>query len=85
MTARVQARSHRVPFRTIVASHEFARGFEDVRNGLPFNPDNGNWDYERGRCFGLIAPIDMPLRIGRALNPQALKLAEAACSRKLLI
>jgi hypothetical protein len=56
-----------------------------VRKGLPFNPDNGDWDYERGRYFGFIAPLDMPLRIGRALNPKALKLAEAALERKLLL
>jgi len=85
MTARRQARTRRVTFRSIVASKEFARGLEEVRNGLPFNPDNDDWDYERGRCFGFIAPLDLPLRIGRALNPKALKLAEAAFARKFLI
>ena len=62
-----------------------ARGFNEVRKGLPFNPDNDDWNYERGRCFGFIAPLDMPLRIGRTLNPSALKLAEKAFSRRLLI
>ena len=85
MSARKQARTHRVSTRSIVASWEFARGFEEVRAGLHFNPDNGDWNYERGRCFGFIAPLDMPLRTGRALNPKALKLAVAAFERKLLI
>jgi hypothetical protein len=85
MSARKQASTHRVSTRTIVASKAFARGVEEVRKGLPFNPDDDEWNYERGRCFGFIAPLDMPLRIGRALNPQALKLAEAAFQRKLLI
>jgi hypothetical protein len=85
MSVRKQARTHRVSIHSIVASREFARGFDEVRKGLPFNPDNGDWDYERGRCFGFIAPLDMLLRIGRALNPKALKLAEAAFDRKLLI
>jgi hypothetical protein len=85
MSPRRQATTRRVSIRSIVASSEFARGLEEVRNGLPFNPDNGSWDYERGRCFGFIAPLDMPLRIGRALNPKALKLAEMAFRRKLLI
>jgi hypothetical protein len=80
-----QARTHAVSTYSIVASREFAHGVDEVRNGLPFNPDNGDWNYERGRCFGFIAPLDMPLRIGRALNPKALKLAEAAFARKLLI
>jgi len=82
---RKQARTHAVSTHSIVASKEFARGLEEVRAGHPFNPDNGDWDYERGRCFGFIAPLDMPLRIGRKLNPKALKLAVAAFDRKLLI
>jgi hypothetical protein len=71
---RKQARTYRVSIHT-----------DEARKGLPFNPDNDEWDYERGRAFGFIAPLDMQLRIGRALNPKALKLAEAAFERKLLI
>jgi hypothetical protein len=82
---REQAQTYRVSVRRIVASREFARGLDEVRNGFPFDPDNSDWDYERGRCFGFIAPIDMPLRIDGALNPKALKLAEAAFARRLLI
>ena len=80
-----QALTLPVTVRSIVASKEFARGVEEVRRGLPFNPDNDSWEYERGRCFGFIAPLDMPLRIGGRLNPKALKLADAAFDRKLLI
>ena len=80
-----QVPTRRVSTRSIVASRQFARGVEEVRNGVPFNPNNGDWDYERGRCFGFIAPANMPLRIGDALNPKALALAEAAFNRKLLI
>lgn len=83
--ARKQASTRPISTRDIVASREFARGFNEVRKGLPFNPDNDDWNYERGRCFGFIAPLDMPLRIGRTLNPSALKLAEKAFSRRLLI
>jgi hypothetical protein len=80
-----QALTFPVTVRSIIASKEFARGVEEVRRGLPFNPDNDSWEYERGRCFGFIAPLDMPLRIGGRLNPKALKLADAAFDRKLLI
>jgi hypothetical protein len=82
---RKQANSYCASVRNIVASHEFARGLAEVRNNLPFNADNDDWDYERGRCFGFITPLDMPLRIGTRLNPKVLKLAEVAFSRKLLI
>ena len=82
---RKQVRTRRVSTYSIVASREFARGLDEVRKGLAFNPDNGDWDYERGRAFGFIAPLDMPLRIGRKLNPKALALAEAAFERKFLI
>jgi hypothetical protein len=85
VSVRKQARTYAVSVRRIVASREFARGLDEVRRGLPFNADNGDWNYERGRCFGFIAPLDMPLRIGTKLNPKALKLAEAAFARKLLI
>jgi len=85
MSPRKQARTRPATTRSIVASKEFARGVEEVRGGLPFNPDNDNWNYERGRCFGFIAPLDMPLRIRGALNPKALALVEAAFDRKLLI
>ena len=69
----------------LISGPEFALGFEEARIGLPFNANNDSWNYERGRAFGFIAPLDMPLRIGTQLNPRALKLAEAAFSRKLLI
>ena len=85
MSIRKQARTHAASIHSIVASKEFARGLDEVRKGLPFNPDNGSWDYERGRCFGFIAPLDMPLRIGGKLNPKAVKLVDAAFDRKLLI
>lgn len=84
-TAREQANTRCVSVRSIVAGREFARGLDEVRNKIPFNADNDDWNYERGRCFGFIAPLDLPLRIGTRLNPKALKLAEAAFSRKLLI
>jgi hypothetical protein len=74
-TTKTQADTCRVSTRTIVASKAFARGLAEVRKNLPFNPNDNSWDYERGRCFGFIAPLSMPLRIGRALNPRALKLA----------
>jgi len=80
-----QARWHAASVRSIVSSQEFALGFKEARLGKPFDPNNSSWEYERGRCFGFIAPVDMPLRIGRSLNPKALKLAEAAFKRKLLI
>jgi hypothetical protein len=82
---REQADTHRVTIRNIVASRDFARGLVEVRQGLPFNPDEDSWDYERGRCFGFIAPLNLPLRIGSKLNLKALRLAEAAFSRKLII
>ena len=82
---REQSDTRRVTLRRIVASREFARGLDEVRKGLPFNSDNDDWNYERGRCFGFIAPLDMPLRTGTRLNPKALKLARAAFARKALI
>ena len=85
VATREQANTYCASVRSIVASREFARGLEEVRNNVPFNPDNNDWEYERGRGFALIAPLNMPLRIGRRLNPKAVRLAEIALSRKSLI
>jgi hypothetical protein len=79
---RRQASTRRVTTRNIVTSREFALGLQEVRKGLPFNPDNDDWNYERGRCFGFIAPLDMPLQISGRLNNKALRLAEAAYQQK---
>lgn len=74
-----------------MAYPEFARGLEDARNGRPFDwtvgskHPNAAWQYERGRAFGFIAPLNMPLRIGSKLNPKAVALCRAAFDRKLVV
>lgn len=82
---REQADTHGVSLRSIVDSPEFERGLNEVRNGLPFDADEDDWNYERGRCFGFIAPLSMALRINGKLNPKAVKLALAAFERRLII
>lgn len=82
---RKQTSTHGVTAWTILNNREFARGLDEVRRGEPFDPNNDSWDYERGRCFGFIAPLDMPLRIDGKINPRALRLAELAFGRKLLL
>jgi hypothetical protein len=80
-----QAATYSVTIDEIVGSRAFARGFDEVRRGEPLNPDNGDWNYYRGRHFGFIAPLSMKLRIGRRLNPKAVELADAAFKRQLLV
>jgi hypothetical protein len=81
----------RVPITTFMRTPEFARGFADVRAGIPLDwrvgstdPDAA-WAYERGRLLAHIAPLNMPLRIGCQLNPKAVSLYGAAIARKLII
>ncbi|WP_164937273.1 hypothetical protein [Bradyrhizobium vignae] len=69
----------------IMSSSAFELGLSDVRRGIPFDWRNGEWEYERGRLFGHIAPLNMPLRIGTKLNPKAVALYDAASSRRLII
>jgi hypothetical protein len=70
---------------------EFARGFKDARAGIPFDWRIGGddidaaWDYERGRHFAFIAPLDMPLHINSKLNPKAVALCDAAFDRDLIL
>jgi hypothetical protein len=78
-----------VSYLSIVQSVEFRRGFEEARLGKAFDPNIDDWNYERGRLFARIAPLNMTLWIdvkyGQRLNWKALRLAEAAFERKLLI
>jgi hypothetical protein len=70
----------------IMRSPAFERGFDDVRNGVPFDWRIDDWAYERGRLLARIAPLTMPLWIERhRLNPKAVALCEAAFNRKLII
>ena len=64
----------------------FARGFADIRAGRPFDPDIDDdlWAYERGRLLGAIAPLSMQLFNGKALNPKAVALFDAAHHRRLI-
>jgi hypothetical protein len=75
--------------RMIMSHPAFALGLEDIRNGKPFDPPGGHtknsWSYERGRLFGAIAPLNLPLRIRGKLNPQAVRLCELAFARRLVI
>ena len=80
-----QVPTHPVSTATIMSNPEFARGLDDVRNGRPFDWRVDAWSYERGRLFGHIVPLDMPLKIGGKLNPKALALCEAAFYRQLII
>jgi hypothetical protein len=71
----------------IMRHPHFRRGFDDIRAGRRFDydVDDDRWAYERGRLFGAIAPLSMPLfDDGKRLNPKAVKLFDAAYDRKLI-
>jgi hypothetical protein len=81
---RAQVRTIITTAESIMASPEFARGLADVRSGVAFDWRINSWEYERGRLFGCIAPLNMPLWVGSRLNPKALALYVAADERKLI-
>jgi hypothetical protein len=77
-----------VTTRQIMSSAAFAAGVNDVRASKPARFDGGfadDWGYERGRQWALIAPRSMPLRIGRRLNTDAMRLFERAWLRKEIV
>ena len=74
--------------RQIMGSAAFAAGVADVRTGTPTRFDSfgdDDWDYERGRQWAFIAPMSMPLRLGRKLNPEALRLFSRALFRREIL
>jgi hypothetical protein len=70
----------------IMRHPHFAHGLNDIRAGLPFADriTDPYWAYERGRLFGAIAPLTMPLFINRRINPNALRLFASAGERRLI-
>jgi hypothetical protein len=70
----------------IMRDAAFGRGVEDRRAGRPFDQNlDGNWEYERGRLWASIAPVNMPLRIRGRINPKAVALFDAAYERGLIL
>lgn len=74
-----------VSISSVMRSQYFAAGVASIRRGEPFDWTVDSWAYERGRLFGALAPLDMPIKIGRTLNPKALALYRAAVARELIL
>jgi hypothetical protein len=76
-----QSETHGASLQQIMGAKEFAAGVDDVRSGRPARFDtfaDGDWSYERGRLFAMIAPTTMPLRIKGRLNFEALMILSRA-------
>ncbi len=90
-TVREQAATLPASTKMIMSDPAFADGLDDIRAGRPFDPDcrrvpiNDDWAYERGRLFGAIAPLNMPLKVDGKLNPKAVRLCEAAFARMYVL
>ena len=62
----------------IMTRPTFALGAADARAGRPYRADydlwdtDGQWNYERGRCWARLAPRNLPLRRNGTLNPAAI-------------
>jgi hypothetical protein len=89
-----QVDTRTVTVQTILSDTWFERGLNDARQLLAFDwrigadashDVNAQWNYERGRLLGRLAPLTMPLWIGNRLNPKAVALARLAFERKLVI
>jgi hypothetical protein len=81
MSRGTQLPTRKVSVTRIMGVPAFAQGLSDVRSGVPFDWRIDSWEYERGRLFGCIAPLNMPLRIGGKLNAKAITLYSAAVDR----
>jgi hypothetical protein len=65
----------------IMRDEHFALGVDDARAGRPYPLEyedwemNSQWNYERGRAFGIIAPRDLILKKHGRLTRRALRWA----------
>ena len=73
----------------IMQTAAFSNGFKEARAGKPIRYDafehdaNGQWNYERGRLFGLI--FSGPLKVGRAINRGAAIQFSIAIGQKVIL
>jgi hypothetical protein len=59
------------PVKKIIRSRAFQMGVAEARAGRPPRFDLDNWNYERGRQFGIVAPRSLSPMIGSRVNPRA--------------
>jgi hypothetical protein len=73
----------------IMRSMPFVTGYKESRTGKPIRYDaydrdcNDQWNYERGRLFGLI--FDGPLKVGKAINRGAALQFGIAIGQKIIL
>jgi len=73
----------------IMRSAPFVAGFKEARTGKPIRYDayiydsNAQWNYERGRLFGLI--FTGPLKVGKAINRGAAIQLSIAIGDKVIL
>lgn len=73
----------------IMRTAAFSTGFKEARAGKPIRYDayehdcNGQWNYERGRIFGLI--FTGPLKVGKAINRGAALQFSVAIGQKIIL
>ena len=81
-----QVRTRGCSSASIMRHPNFGRGLDDIRTGKAFadDVDDDYWAYERGRLFGAIAPISMPLFVDGRLNRMAVQLFRVASNRRLI-
>jgi hypothetical protein len=68
---------HSVGIYRIMSRPTFALGAADARAGRHYHRDydlwdvDGQWDYERGRMWAVLAPRNIPLKRDGKINPAA--------------
>jgi hypothetical protein len=67
-----QVPTERTTLAAIMRSRAFHRGVAEVRAGHPPNYECDSWEYEYGRLWAITAPKNMPVMIGRRINPAAI-------------
>lgn len=79
----------RVTVKSVMKSSNFRKGFDDVREGRPFDYDfvdrigaKAAWHYERGRLLATV--FEGKLKVGNAVQPAALAAYKKARAERLI-
>lgn len=79
----------KVTVKSVMKSANFRKGFDDVRNGKPFDYDfadkiglRGAWHYERGRLLAMV--FSGQLKVGNTIQPAAISAYKKARAERTI-
>jgi hypothetical protein len=81
----------KVSHKTLIHGMHFNLGYRQALAKLPYAPDyerwpkTDQWEYERGRQYAALTNGQISPKIGKKVNPMAIKMLTLAAHHKLIL